>query len=124
MRKRLLIVEDDPDIAWVFRLIFEPRFVVETAPDLATARAAVAGQTWPAVILLDLSLPDGNGLTFCRELKASHPLIPVVVMTAYARHGLVTEADARACGAEGFVPKPFDVDELLATAARLVRRAA
>jgi hypothetical protein len=42
MHKRLLIVEDDPDIAWVFRLILEPRFVVETAPDLAAAEPGSA----------------------------------------------------------------------------------
>jgi two-component system OmpR family response regulator len=122
--EHVLIVEDEPDIAFMLRLVFEEGYLVTLAGDLAQARAALSHAALPDLILLDVMLPDGNGLEFCREVKDSQPLIPVVVMTAYARHGLVTEADARACGADGFVPKPFDVDALLATAAELVRRAA
>jgi two-component system catabolic regulation response regulator CreB len=78
----VLIVEDDPDIARLFRLILQSRFAVDMALNLAAARAAVAGATAPDVILLDLSLPDGNGLDFCREVKAAHLDLPIVVVTA------------------------------------------
>jgi DNA-binding response OmpR family regulator len=122
--RHVLIVEDEPDIAVMLRLVFEEGYLVTLAGDLAQARAALSHQLLPDLLLLDVMLPDGNGLDFCREVKASRPLIPVLVMTAYARGGPVREAHARACGADGFVPKPFDIDELLATAARLVKRAA
>jgi len=122
--RHVLIVEDEPDIAFMLRLVFEEGYLVTLAGDLAQARAALSRAVLPDLILLDVMLPDGNGLEFCREVKDSQPLIPVIIMTAYARGGPVQEAHARACGAEGFVPKPFDVDELLATAARLTRAAA
>jgi DNA-binding response OmpR family regulator len=113
--KRLLIVEDDPDIAWLFRMILEPGFAVAVAPDLATARAALAAGR-PDAILLDLTLPDGSGLDLCREVKAADPTLPVVVVTANRAAG----RDAAECGADCFLPKPVEPDDVESAIGRLV----
>jgi two-component system, OmpR family, response regulator len=118
----LLIVEDDLDTAVMLRLVFQQGYRVTLAGDLAQARAALAAAGLPNLVLLDVMLPDGDGRDFCRALKGRHPQIAVILMTAYARAGVVIEAHAHACGADGFAPKPFDVEALRATAARLVRR--
>jgi two-component system, OmpR family, response regulator len=118
----LLVVEDDPDTAFMLRLVFQAGYRVTLAGDLAQARAALAAAGLPDLVLLDVVLPDGNGLDFCREVKGRHPQVAVILMTAYAQAGVVTEAHARACGAEAFAAKPFDMDALRATAARLARR--
>jgi CheY-like chemotaxis protein len=61
-------------------------------------RTALAAAGLPDLVLLDVRLPDGDGLDFCRELKGRHPQVAVLLMTAYARGGLVTEAHARVRG--------------------------
>lgn len=115
-RRRLLVVEDEPDIAAVYRLIFDPtHFVVTVAGDLAAAKRALQA-TPPDLLILDLGLPDGDGLILCRELKSTAPRLPVLIVSAHAhRH-----AEARAAGADLFLPKPFDPDQLEATVRRFL----
>jgi len=104
------------------RLVVGRGRTVAVATSVAEGRAALASGPPPDLVVLDVGLPDGDGRDFCRALKGRHPQVAVILMSAYARAGVVTEAHARACGAEGFAPKPFDLDALRATAARLVRR--
>jgi DNA-binding response OmpR family regulator len=114
-RPRVLVVEDEPDIARVYCLIFSGRYDVEVAPDLATARTALRAHT-PALVILDLRLPDGDGLELCRELKASHPTLPIVVISANRK----ARDEVAACGADAFVPKPPDLDEVERTVDDLI----
>jgi len=123
MSTHILVVDDNPATAdLVQRLLTTPGRRVVAARTVADARAHVVREPVPDLAIIDRMLPDGSGLVFCREVKASQPLIPVIIMTAYARGGPVQEAHARACGADGFAPKPVDLDALRATVARLVRR--
>jgi two-component system, OmpR family, catabolic regulation response regulator CreB len=117
----ILLVEDEPDIAFVVRLCLDPgRFALACAGTLAEARDLLARGPRPDLVVLDLGLPDGDGLTLCREVKAAHPGLPVMVLTAY------TDDDARRlareAGADRFVEKPFDPDDLRATVDELLGR--
>jgi len=113
--KRLLIVEDDPDIAWLFRVILEPAFGVTVAADLAAARASLA-ESRPDLILLDVSLPDGNGLDLCREVKAADPELPVLIVTANRAAGRA----AAESGADSFLAKPVEPEDIESAVGRLV----
>jgi DNA-binding response OmpR family regulator len=116
--RRLLCVEDDPDIATVVRLCFDPLdYEVEWVATLAAARQRLV-QRPPDAVLLDLGLPDGDGLALCGEIKADRPALPVVVITA--RGGPAVRREALACGADGFLPKPFDPQALEAEIGQLV----
>jgi two-component system KDP operon response regulator KdpE len=116
--RRLLFVEDDPDIATVLRLAFDPRdYRSEWVTTLAAARERLAHRR-PEAVVLDLGLPDGDGLGLCGEIKATWPALPVLVVTA--RGAGAARSRALACGADGFLPKPFDPDRLVAGVGRLV----
>lgn len=113
----LLVVEDEPDLTRLLRLIFDPaRFTVRTASDLATARLTLARSPLPDLAIIDVILPDGSGLDLCRELKAMKPTLPVVVLTAM----IATRNEALAAGANAFITKPFDPDALVAEVERLL----
>ncbi len=119
MRKRILVVEDEPDIARLLRIVFDSAsHVVLSAADLATARATLEQLRPPDLVVLDLVLPDGSGLDLCRELKASRPAVPVLVLTARAQKG--AREEALAAGADLFITKPFDLEALEAVVARLL----
>jgi DNA-binding response OmpR family regulator len=109
----ILVVEDEPDIALVLRLMLEQGHIVTCVGDLAQAREAYRRGLPFDLVMLDVLLPDGNGLDFCRELKAAHPALPVMVLTAYTHEEV--RALASQAGADRFVEKPFDPDGLCGT---------
>ena len=117
-RPRLLIVDDEPDLRWVLRGLFEDGgFDVAEAEDGAEALAAVARQE-PDVVLSDMRMPRVPGLELLRELRQRAPDLPVVLLSAV--EDLATAVDAIKEGAFDYQAKPFDEQRLLLT----VRRAA
>jgi DNA-binding response OmpR family regulator len=114
MAQTILVIEDDADIRRGLCLLLQSRgFATEAAADAVTGHAA-AVRTRPALILLDLSLPGGDGMAVLQRLKSrpNTSAIPVIMLTARdpQRH----EAAARAAGAVGFFQKPVDTDRLVA----------
>lgn len=108
----LLAVDDDADIRTVLKANLGLHgFDVITAADLTAARNIIKS-TVPALIILDLTLPDGDGLDFCEEVKAIHPQIPVIMLTA--RDKLQDKIIGLETGADDYVVKPFETCELLA----------
>ena len=106
----VLVVDDDPDIREVVALVLEDEgFSVETATNGADALTKVR-QNPPSGILLDMMMPVMDGATFLRtwQSEAASRRVPVVVMSANQK-----AADALTLGAADFIPKPFDVDDLL-----------
>lgn len=91
---------------------------VLVAEGLAAARRALADRPAPHVVVLDVLLPDGNGLDLCRELKATCPSPAVLVLTAMDEAR--TRREALDAGADLFVAKPFDPDELEAATQRML----
>jgi DNA-binding response OmpR family regulator len=115
-RQRILIVEDDPTTADLLRDLLEfEGYDIEHAADGAAALAGVAAGALD-LVLLDLTLPDIDGLELCRQARVSAPAddayLPMLMVTAQAR-----AADRRAgfaAGADDYISKPFDPEELLA----------
>lgn len=113
---RILHVEDQDLNRRLVKAILEravdPRLratILDEAPDLQTARSILAANL-PDVILLDVRLPDGNGLDFLRELRSEHSSPRVIVMSASV---LASERDeAVRAGCDAFVGKPYRASEL------------
>lgn len=119
---RILLVEDDRNLreALAETLSDEGHDVV-TASTLAEARGHLATAA-PEVVVLDLMLPDGDGSTLCREVKASGAPTRVLMLTARSlEDDVVRGFDA---GADDYVAKPYRLKELLARIAALARRRA
>ena len=117
---RILVVDDEPAVRKVVsRALEDAGYDVRPVPDRRNAIAALSEERFDLAIL-DVQLPDANGLDLCGELVRDHR-IPVVMLTVVA-----DEADAvRALesGADDYVRKPFGVRELIARVASALRRA-
>lgn len=118
---RVLVVDDEADVrSVVARALRADGHAVSTAEDLATARDAAAEGA--ELIVLDLRLPDGFGLSLCRELRAAGSTVPILLLTALSQVALRVEGlDA---GADDFLAKPFAIAELRARVRALGRRGA
>ncbi len=112
MDATLLAIDDDPDILKVLKAnLGLYGFSLLTADSLAAAREILAGRQ-PDLVLLDLTLPDGDGLEFCCSLKALHPYLPVIMLTA--RDKVADKVVGLEIGADDYMVKPFETSELLA----------
>jgi two-component system response regulator MprA len=116
----LLIAEDDRAVREsLTRALQLEGYSVVTAGDGAEA-LRVAGSATPDVIVLDVSMPVIDGLTVCKVLRADHNKVPILMLTARTEtRDRVAGLDA---GADDYVPKPFELDELLARLRALLRR--
>jgi two-component system response regulator MprA len=118
---RVLIVEDDEEIASaIARALRREGYEPECTGTVAGARAATRDAHWDAV-LLDLGLPDGDGLEVARELRAAGGT-PVLIVTA--RDEVRSRVEGLDAGADDYLVKPFDRAELLARLRALLRRSA
>jgi two-component system, OmpR family, response regulator MprA len=118
----VLVVEDDPAIARLLEVeLSEAGYGVELAATGAQGLAAIERDE-PAVVLLDVRLPDVDGLSVCRQARRSGHGMPILMLTALDRVGdRVLGLDA---GADDYLAKPFAIEELLARLRALARRAA
>ena len=118
---RLLIIDDEPAHASLLeRLLTKEGYAVDTAHDIDAAIAAIARHN-PDVILLDVVLPKGDGFTLCRRLKidAATRLTPVIMVTALTDRE--SRIRGRQAGADDFLTKPVDGEELVARVQSLAR---
>ena len=120
MTPRILLIEDDARLAGlVTEYLGEAGFVVATA---ATGRAGldrIGGEPYDAVVL-DLMLPDIDGLEVCRQLRAASSEVPVLMLTA--RGDTMDRVVGLEMGADDYMPKPFEPRELLARLRAILRR--
>lgn len=118
----LLLVEDDRTLGLSLRLALgEDGHHLTVAPTLADARAATDARAFD-LVLLDLGLPDGDGLDLCRELREAGDHMPIIALTA--RGTLHDRVAGLQVGADDYVTKPFDLPELRARIAAQLRRSA
>jgi len=111
MTLRVLVVEDDREIrALMQSSLTVEGFTVQTAVSLSEA-AALLHNAPPDVVLLDLGLPDGDGLELVRQIRQSLSL-PIIIISA--RHQEAQKILALDAGADDYLVKPFSVGELLA----------
>lgn len=119
---RLLLVEDDTMIGEsVLDQLRAEHYAVDWVKDGALAEAALQSQSYD-LVLLDLGLPRRDGLAVLRELRARKNRVPVLVATA--RDAIEQRIEGLDAGADDYVLKPYDLDELLARIRALLRRAA
>ncbi len=119
MTERILVIEDDPRICDLLRrgLIYEG-YVVEVAFDGETGLTAARDRP-PDIVLLDLMLPGVDGLTVCRRLRAASDM-PILILTA--KEAVPDRVAGLDAGADDYLVKPFNFDELLARVRALLRR--
>jgi CheY-like chemotaxis protein len=118
--KRILIVDDNHSNLKLFTfLLSSGQYDVRTAVDAREALACLADFT-PDLLLLDLQLPDMDGLELTRQLKANPGTrdIPIIAVTAYAMKG--DEERARAAGVDGYISKPVEKNSFRAAVAAML----
>ena len=117
---RLLIVEDDTRLAELLaRSLREAAYAVDVAVDAETGSYQAAVHDYDAVIL-DVGLPGRSGLDLCRELRARGSRVPVLMLTA--RDAVRDRVGGLDSGADDYLTKPFEFDELFARLRALLRR--
>ncbi|TLF48265.1 response regulator [Halomonas urmiana] len=118
----VLLIEDDALVASGIQAglgVYD--FVVDTVSTMAEARAAMATVS-SDVVILDRGLPDGDGMTLLEEWRAAGIDTPVLILTA--RDAVSDRIEGLHVGADDYLVKPFDLDELVARLLALLRRAA
>lgn len=117
---KILIVEDDPDLAEGLTLALKNEgFVARAASDGAQAKTQL-GHFQPDLAVLDLGLPDLDGMDLLKHIRANRPSLPVLILTA--RGDTDNKVKALDGGADDYLPKPFEMAELLARLRVLSRR--
>ena len=120
MTPRILLIEDDPRLAGlVTEYLGEAGFVVSTAATGRDGLDRIGREPYDAVVL-DLMLPDIDGLEVCRLLRASPSEVPVLMLTA--RGDTMDRVVGLEIGADDYMPKPFEPRELLARLRAILRR--
>lgn len=117
---KILIVEDEPSLREVMiRALEQQGYVVETAADFAQAGEKIAGYTYDC-ILLDIMLPDGNGLKLLERIKELKRRDNVIIISA--RDSSEDKVLGLEQGADDYLAKPFHIAELLARIRSVTRR--
>ncbi len=117
---RILIVEDNEELADLLAKGLQlAGYEIDLLTNVADASSAL-GTTRYAALILDLGLPDGDGLSILRELRHRRDPIPVLILTA--RGGVEDRVSGLRSGADDYLVKPFSFDELVARLEALLRR--
>ncbi len=120
MTGRILAVDDDRDILKVLKANLELHgYEVDTADRWEKAEAILA-DVQPDLLLLDVMLPDGDGMEICRELRKDMPELPVIMLTA--KDKVSDKVIGLESGADDYVVKPFETIELVARIKACLRR--
>ncbi len=118
---RLLVVDDDRALRDVLRRALElAGYEVRLTESGSGALAEIAGAV-PDAVVLDIGLPDIDGLEVCRLLRREGNRVPILMLTA--RDAVTDRIDGLDAGADDYLVKPFDIDELKARIRALLRRA-
>lgn len=109
MQKEIFILEDDKNIGFILNhVLYEEGYLVHVYETIADFRAALIDRV-PDLLLMDVRLPDGNGMELCAELRSYDSFnMPVIMMSADLHIH-----NRKGCGADAYIPKPFDVDEMV-----------
>ena len=117
---KILIVDDQPSVRFGLRSLLEAEGYRALEAETGEQAIALVTEQSPQLILLDLKLPDADGLALLPRIKAIEDEAPVVILTA---HGSIeTAIQALKAGAENFLTKPFDADSLLILIGRMLEQ--
>jgi two-component system nitrogen regulation response regulator GlnG len=118
---KILIVDDERNVHYSFRRVLGGEYIVISAFSGEEALRKVAAES-PQLVLMDVRMPDDDGLNVLQELKRLRPELPVIMMTAFV--SAETAIRATTLDAEDYLVKPFDVDELKRLIAETLQRQA
>mgnify|MGYP000966189173 CR=1 FL=1 len=108
--EKILIVDDEQEIAELLEEVLE-QLGYKTAMAFSKAQASeVLREFEPRIVLLDIRLPDGDGISFLKEIKASQPAVEVIMIAGLADRDIAIEALRE--GAADYICKPIDLDYL------------
>jgi len=120
-RPAIVVVEDDEDIrGLIVDQLARENYRLFAAPDISALRE-ICAKNRADLIILDLNLPDGDGLTLCREMRTQGVTTPIIMVTA--RGAAIDRVLGLELGADDYLTKPFEPRELLARVRNLLRRA-
>ncbi len=120
--QNILLVEDDPEISRLINLHFDsPQYRLTSCATVATALNNLETCNYNLVIL-DISLPDGNGLEICKRIRATDANTPVMMLTCHSEES--DKVLGLELGADDYVTKPFGILELKARVKAIMRRTA
>jgi DNA-binding response OmpR family regulator len=108
-RRRVLIVEDEPALRLSYERHFKPRYDLIFASTGAEALARLAEER-PDVAVLDMRLPDTDGVELLRRIRSTQPGLPVIITTAYL--SIEPQLKVLDLPHSGYIVKPFRLDEL------------
>ncbi|MBN6150661.1 nitrogen regulation protein NR(I) [Xanthomonas sp. AmX2] len=115
--QRIWVVDDDRSVRFVLSTALrDAGYAVDGFDSAASALQALAQRPLPDLLFTDVRMPGDDGLVLLDKLKAAHPQLPVIVMSAYT--DVASTAGAFRGGAHEFLSKPFDLDDAVALAAR------
>jgi DNA-binding response OmpR family regulator len=110
-RRKVLFVEDESSLRRTYQRFFATRYDLAFAGSGSEARRQM-DDFGPEVLVLDLRLPDTDGITLLQEIRQSRPSLPVIVTTSYvSMEPLINVLDL---GHSGYLVKPFDMEDLAA----------
>lgn len=117
---RVLVVEDEPEVAeFLSRVLRDATWATDVVGTVAAAREQMAVVTYDLAVI-DVGLPDGDGFTLCRAVRAAGNHTPILLLTA--RNAVSDRVRGLDAGADDYLAKPFAVSELLARLRALSRR--
>ncbi len=117
---KILVIEDDPSLREIIcRSLEKERYITEIAPDFRTALQKTADYSYDC-ILLDIMLPDGNGLDLLKALKEQHKKENIIIISA--KDSLEDKVSGLNLGADDYLAKPFHLAELIARVKSVIRR--
>ncbi|EXG82442.1 response regulator transcription factor [Cryptosporangium arvum] len=119
---RVLVVEDEPTIRSLLEFAFHRSGYQVSSAETARAALAEIDRGEPHLLVLDVMLPDTDGIELTRQLRASGNGVPVLLLTA--RTALRDRVAGLAAGADDYVAKPFDIEEVLLRVEAILRRTA
>jgi two-component system alkaline phosphatase synthesis response regulator PhoP len=120
LKRKILVVEDEPSIAYLVKenLEFEGYHVVQAADGIEGLSAAE--KEFPDLILLDLMLPRMSGMEVCKTLRSKGNDVPIIMLTARGEN--MDKVVGLKTGADDYITKPFDIQELTARIEAIFRR--
>ena len=110
---KVLVVDDDPEIVTFLSTLLELEGIESSVATSAAAALEQLQQARPDLVLLDIAMPDRDGIDLCKELKSDPRTAEVPVFVVSARPGKDVVERALAAGAEEFIRKPFENAELI-----------
>lgn len=120
MKKKILIIEDEVDLIKGLKInLIDEGYEVDWALD-GRAGLHKAMEEPPDLILLDIMLPEMDGLTVCKELRKKQSMVPIIMLTAKGEE--IDKVLGLEFGADDYITKPFSIRELMARIKALLRR--